>query len=127
MTNEEWNKVEQTLLSPFGSVKLKIDGYNVSVTCMPEKPLHYCMYVFIDGKFNVEDCEIRRRFCQQHTKSLLNAKQKKQLKHESKYIRDAVKKDMSCKYYLPLWRSFRSMKSHFIKNNKSIELVEILS
>ena len=131
MTSEEWNKVEQTLLSPFSSVKLKIDGYNVSVTCMPEKPLHYCMHVFIDGKFKykwlMEDCDIRRRFCQQHTKSLLNAKENKQLKRKSKYIRDEVKKNMSCKYYLPLWRSFRLMKSHFIKNNDSIELIEVLS
>lgn len=129
MTSEDWKIVEFTLLSPFSSVKLKIDNYNVSIVCEQEKPLHYCFVVYIDGIFKckwlMEDCDIRRRFYQQHTKSMLNSKQKKQLKHESKYVREKIKKNMSCKYYLPYWKSFKSLKSHFIKNNDSIELIEV--
>ena len=81
MTPEEWKKVENTLSSPYGRVEFKIDGYDITIICVVEKPLHYCLAVYVDGKIKVEwisqDCEIRRKFYQKHTKSLLDSKQKK--------------------------------------------------
>ncbi len=75
MTAEEWEKVESALNSPFGRVKLKIDEYNIDIGIVLDKPLKYCYAVYIDGIFKgnwlSEDCEIRRRFCQRRTKSLL--------------------------------------------------------
>lgn len=128
MTVEEWAIVERKLSVPYGSVKLEIDGYNAEVVCTPTKnPLKYELVVFIDGKFKVEwinnDCEIRRRFCCKHKTSLLTAEQKKKLKRERKAVREEIEKQMTSYYYYPFWNSFGSMKSHFIKNNKSIELL----
>jgi hypothetical protein len=85
MTPEDWKNVEDALSSPYGSVNLKIDGYDITIMCVVEKPLHYCLAVYVDGKIKGEwisqDCEIRRKFYQKHT---LDSKQKKRLKREKK-------------------------------------------
>ena len=129
MTKEEWAKIEDKLSSPFGYVKLKVDGYNVIVEVRQDKPLHNVLAVFINGEFKpkwcCEDCEERRRFCCKHKKSLLTAQQRKQLKRERKAVREEVEKQLTVYTYYPFWNSFRSMKAHFIKNNKSIELIEL--
>lgn len=128
MTLEEWKKVETELSSPFGYVKLKIDGYNVTIATRPDKPLHYALVVYIDGQFKIkwclEDCEERRRFCFKSKKSLLTAQDKKKLKRESKAVREEVEKRMTIYTYYPIFNSFRTLKSHLIKNNVSIELAE---
>ncbi|MDE5917695.1 MAG: hypothetical protein K2G62_06185 [Oscillospiraceae bacterium] len=130
MTAEEWKTVESALIPPFGRVKLKIDEYNVDIGVVYDKPLKYCYSVYIDGIFKskwlLEDCEIRKRFCQKHTKSLLNAKQKQKLKRESKAFREQIIEQTTVVWYEPYFSSFRTLKSHFIKNNNSIELVEYL-
>ena len=94
-----------------------------------DKPLKYCYAVYIDGKFKgkwlSEDCEIRRRFCQRHTKLLLNAKGKQKLKRESKEIREQVIKNTTYEWYEPYFTSFQTLKSYFIKNNTSIELIHL--
>lgn len=63
MTPEEWKKVEDALSSPYGRVEFKIDGYDITIMCVVEKPLHYCLAVYVDGKIKGEwisqDCEIR--------------------------------------------------------------------
>lgn len=128
MTSDDWKKVEEKLSYPLSNVKLKIDGYNVTIGHALEKPLKYCLVVYIDYVFKVEwalnDCDIRRRFCRRRTKSLLTAKEKKALKREKKAFREEIEKKMTCEWYEPYWNSFRSLKSHLIKNNQSIEIVE---
>lgn len=128
MTKEDWQCVEQKLSDPYGYIKLKIDGYEVTVNVEPEKNLKYVLAVYIGGKIKMDwlakDCEIRLKFYQKHTKSILTAKEKKKLNRERKAVREAVQKRMQYDYYLPYWTSFRSMKSHFIKNNALIELAE---
>ena len=54
MTPEEWKKVEDALSSPYGIVEFKIDGYDITIMCVVEKPLHYCLAVYVDGKIKVE-------------------------------------------------------------------------
>lgn len=128
MTKEDWVKAEEKLSLPYAQVKFLIDGYNITIATIPEKPMHYCLAVYIDGVFKtkwcLEDCEERRRFCSVHKKSLLTAEQKKRLKREKKAFREEIENKTTYYTYLPWWNSFRSMKSHFIKNNKSIELAE---
>ena len=129
MTAEEWKRVEETLSTPYGGiVRLKIDGYNVAISHALIEPLKYGLAIYIDdvfkGKWIMEDCDIRRRFLQKHTKSLLKAKEKKALMRQRKAFREQIMKDMTFEWYSPYWSSFRCLKSHLIKNNKSIELVE---
>ena len=125
MTKEEWNEVEMLLSYPYGGkAELLIDGYRITIIVAQEKPLKYVFVVYIDGKLNGEwilkDCEIRRKFFQKHTKSLLTAQDKKQLSKERKEVREAIIKKSTFYWYSPYWNSFRSLKSHFIKNNKNI-------
>ncbi|MBO5449701.1 MAG: hypothetical protein J5994_10310 [Ruminococcus sp.] len=128
MTPEDWAKVEKALSNPFNYVNLKIDGYNVMIGHALEKPLKYCLAVYIDCEFKMEwalsDCDIRRRFFRRRTKSLLTAKEKKALKRERKDFQEKIKKESTIEWYEPCWSSFKSLKSHLIKNNKSIEFVE---
>lgn len=123
MTPEQWKELEQTLSSSYGIAKLKIDGYNITLNVEPYKGLRSCIAVYVDGKIKMEnitnDSDIRRRFYCKHTKQLFKADKKK----EAKMTR-AEREALGYEYYEPWWTSFRSMKSHFIKNNASIELLE---
>lgn len=125
MSKEEWDDVEMLLSYPYGGkAELLIDGYRITIIVAQEKPLKYVFVVYIDGKLNSEwilkDCEIRRKFFQKHTKSLLTAQDKKRLSKERKEVREAIIKKNTYYWYSPYWNSFRSLKSHFIKNNKNI-------
>jgi len=79
------------------------------------------------GKWLMEDCEERRRFCQSKERSLLDSKQKAQMKRWPKKERLAMEARSKFITYSPQWTSFRSLKSHLIKNNKSIELISEVS
>lgn len=131
MTKEEWAKAENEMSTPYGMVDLKIDGYDVSLRIARNGNLKYCIAVYVNGYIKVEwalnDCEIRRKFYCKHTNSLLSQKEKNKLKKESKAVRSMV---MDCyngkidyNWYEPYFCSFKTLKSHFIKNNTSIEMV----
>lgn len=128
MTKEEWEKVEESLFGCFTKVVLLIDDFEVTVVVEPYTALKNVFVVYVNGawkgKWLSEDCEERRRFYQKHTKNMLSRKDQKRLAREKKAIRDAVGKT-TFDWYAPYWTSFKSMKAHFIKNNKSIELVKI--
>ena len=127
MTADEWKQAEKRLSFPGGHVKFLIDGYNIDVCCVPDKPMHYCLAIYIDGIFKgewaVNDCEIRRKFCFRSKKSLLTAKQKKQLKRERKAVREEVEKKTTYYTYYPFFNSFRSLKSQLTRNCESIEII----
>lgn len=128
MTKEDWKFVEERLSSPFGFVKLNIDGYDVALTVEPVKPLKYVIVVYVDDKIKGEwlmnDCDIRNRFykCSKH--SLLSTKEKNELKKRSKKFRDYMLNNSIYYTYEPCWKSFKSMKAHLIKNNNSIVLIK---
>ncbi len=126
MTDKEWKQAEQRLTPPLGYVRLNIDGYTVTIITVEEKPLHYCLGVYVNGEIRVEwinqDCEVRSKFYRCRTSSLLTAKGKRMLKRERKSVREAVLKKYTYEDYTPYWGSFKSLKSHLIKNCSSIEL-----
>lgn len=66
MTDEQWKQVESRLSRPFGSVKMQIDGYKITVVVEPLKGMKLVLMVYVDGYFRgkwlTEDCDIRRRF-----------------------------------------------------------------
>ena len=132
MTAEEWKDVEISLTSPFGRAKFKIDGYTVDVVVEKESPksLKYVLAVFVDGaikgKWLVNDCDIRRKFYYKCTKSNLSANYKNSYKFKSlsKKVREEIIRTSTYEYYSPYFKSFRTLKNHFIKNNTSIELIK---
>lgn len=130
LTKADWERAEKELSSVFGYIKLTVDGYNVSVRYVKEKPTKYCLAVYIDNVFEIkwclEDCDIRRRFCCQHKTAIIN---------KSKFIKDFGKREYNrlikehpehfySVYYTPWFGSFQTLKNHLIKNNKSIEFAE---
>lgn len=132
MTAEEWTRTQKALDSLFGHVKLQMDGFTVTIHLERTRKYGLAMVVYVDGKIDWtlldKDCEERRRFYCRKTKSLLTAKGKANLKKQSKKFQKefAEKHQLEYEYWAPFWKSFRSMKSHFIKNNQSIEVVEIV-
>ncbi|HBB28158.1 MAG TPA: hypothetical protein DC000_02725 [Clostridiales bacterium] len=132
MIKEEWDKVEKAVEGMFSIVKLKIDEYEVAIglrRCGTYKNV-IAIYVngVFEGKWLFEDCEERRRFCRKREKSILSAKQKKYLSKLPKKRQKELLQDnkTTYTYYEPYWVSFNSLKKHLIKNNNSIELLEII-
>lgn len=131
MTKEEWKQVEQALQQIFNPVKLKVDGYEVTLILERVSIYQNRIMVYINGEFRgkwlAEDCEERRRFVQERTHSILTGKQKsafeKLPKRRQKELRE--KYPMTYSSFTPQWSSFRALKKHFCANNQSIELLEI--
>lgn len=125
MTAEDWKKAEK-MLSMYYSVGLIIDGYKIELILVQDG-LKLYIAVYINGKIKCEyitqDCEERRRFYCKTKHCLCNAANKKKAKLTKKEYEQLRKK---CTYYSysPYFSSFRTLKSQFIKNNNSIELIE---
>lgn len=124
MTKAEWEQIEKSLQSPWGSVSLICDGYNLTLQTQRDK-MRLVIMTYINGHFKgiymSEDCEERRRFLRPKvSKVYKDSFFKGFTKKEQKYLR--AKYDKSITTYLPYWGSFRPLKTHLIKNNTSIEL-----
>lgn len=131
MTNEDWKHIENKLSYIGSQIHLEIDGYSITLRVEPYKKLKNCITVYVDGKIKndwvFQDCEIRRRFYQKHTKCLVKIDRKK-LEGASKDVRKMVEefqKEHTYEYFEPYWMTFNKMKCHFIKNNVSIELIKL--
>lgn len=130
MTKQDWKEVEESLKSFYSIARLRCDGYEVAFVLkrISQMKNGICVYVnsVLEGKWLLEDCEERRRFLCPMKKSVYSRKQKEGLKKFSKRLRtrlDLPDPDKKYTYYLPYWTSFKSLKSHLIKNNSNIELV----
>lgn len=125
MTNEEWDNVYKKLCTGFGIAELQIDGYNITLITLPEGDLKYIIGVYINGKMRFDwannDCEERRRFYCQHRKMIISCQELSTFKVSEKK-RKEIKERNTYYYYEPYWRSFNSMKRHFLKNNTDIRL-----
>lgn len=124
MTDKQWEQVESSL-NCLGQAKLKIDGYNITLTAgIIKKRLAYTVY--INGAIKVahalNECEERRRFYNKHIQHMCSAAE---LRKASKKAQKILKScNLTFEWYEPFWYSFSRMKSHFIKNNESIEFIE---
>jgi len=128
MTKDEWDIVRKRLLViPGNVVRLSIDGYNVALQSGYESinSMKINIAVYIDGKMSMEhlkpESEICKRFMCPVTKCFLPQKEIKKAS-KSKKIQKELKERYTSTYYIPYWSSFNRLKSHFIKNNTSIEL-----
>lgn len=128
MTDEEWEKVEKSLSSPFGYAELMIDGYTVDVIVQPIGELKYKLAVYVNKRIAVytcsNDCDIRRRFYYPSKRSILSSADKQKLKRASKARRESITQMYAYTAFLPYWGSFSRMKAHFIRNNQSIRLIK---
>lgn len=126
MTNEDWKHIENALSHVGSAVHLDIDGYAVKLVVEPYQKLKNCIAIYVDDKIKGDwifhDCEIRRRFYQEHTKCLVKIDRKK-LERAPKDVKKMVekfRKERTYKYFEPYWTSFRMLKRHLVKNNASI-------
>jgi len=125
MTKEEWKRCQEALKSLMNYVKLKIDGYEVTITLVRVGTYKNAIAVYVNGylkgKWLAEDCEERRRFIQKREKALYS-------QAEIKKMPKKLQKELSQKkyeYYQTHWTSFGALKKHFVENNENIELVSI--
>lgn len=126
MTAEEWKKVDEALTSVWSPyVHLKIDGYKVSLNLTQKSRFQNVIAVYINdefrGKWLMEDCEERRRFCCCKKQSVVTEKDCKLYGARSKKAKQELKDKFSYNEYCSYWTNFEKMKKHFIANNKSIE------
>lgn len=130
MTKDEWTKVEQKLTHLYSSVKLRCDGYNLTLCVVPNGPLKLAIAWYVDGEFKgvflKNDPEIGKRFACPHVLHVYRPAQK------TKIIKDFGKRgaarlfpqlDATHTYRSWVWESFKSLKRHLIANNQSISLV----
>lgn len=129
MTADQWKKIDgklQNVRSPV--VKLKIDGYEVSLALRQVSQFRNAIVVYINnefrGKWLTEDCEERRRFFPCKKRCVTNANELKKMGIRSKKEIQKYKEMATYNVYSSAWTSFRAMKKHFETNNKSIELME---
>lgn len=129
MTSEEWKKVEERLKSLHDIVKLKCDEYEVSLALGRVSQFKNEILVYIGGVFKGAwlsiECEERRRFLREVSKSTYSRKQKEHFKKLSKKTQKEIGIDINrtYSYYMPTWTSFNALKRHLIKNNANIELI----
>ncbi|WP_041720240.1 hypothetical protein [Alkaliphilus metalliredigens] len=128
MKSEEWKKVEVKLESFYTSVKLDCDGYEVTLKLERMGQFKNVIAVYVNGsikgKWYLEDCEERRRFFKPTTRSMFSQKDKKEAyKKLSKKLLKEMEERFKYTTYQPYWTSFKSLKSHLIKNNNVIELI----
>ncbi len=125
MTKEDWDVFEEKLSNPYGGmVRLLVDGYEITVVVAQEKPLHFCLELYVDGKIKAEwltnDRDIRRRFFRKCSKKLYSAAEIREFRKElGKRQADKLAAERyEC--YTPYWNTAKSLKAHLIKNNQSI-------
>lgn len=139
MNAETWEKIKIELSSPFGTVDLKIDGYDVALRISRINPLRYVIAVFVNGHFlgrwmNIErGDEEGRRFFPTCTRKLYRGKYRARLEQiaqdygkraaKETGLNDALNKTIT--HRRAYWSSVDALRRHFVKHNNSIELVRI--
>lgn len=130
ITPEDWSAIEQQLQSLYSIATLYCDGYKIELVLVRVDQFKNRIDIFVNGLFKGEwvlnDCEERRRFFCPRSKTLLTAKERAVYKKIYRRKKDFEKFVESRRFYYhqPYWKSFRSLKSHLIKHNKVIEVVE---
>lgn len=136
LTPEDWKAIEKQLSHAWASVELVVDGYQIHLTVVSTKPLHYVIAVYIGGwirgEWSQNDCEERRRFYRSCTFFLNKPKLRAAMKKANTSLsKKALKKlniepfdpDKKGTYYTPYWPSAKPLIAHLKKNNTDIEWV----
>jgi len=131
ITQEQWQDVEEKLKSFYNIVCLNCDGYKLELclqrTSQMENHIGFYVNGVFKGKWILEDCEERRRFFRPVTRKVFPLATRQRVKKaygKREYAKQAEQWEKSSTYYLSHWKSFKRLKSHLIKHNNKIELVE---
>lgn len=133
ITKEQWDKVEKDLQSQWKTVTLKCDGYEVSLSLGQVYKMKLGILVRVNGWFKGawlinkdKPAEEARRFLQSRYIYRYGVKDKKLYKQlGKKYMKEhSIDLGARMEFKSFYWSSFAALKRHFIKNNKSIELIE---
>ena len=137
LTKEQWGEIEQRLSGAFGMVKLKADGYDVTLEVRPYKKLTSCIVVFVNGYCRGEwfkgEAPESRKFCQEQRSWLYSAQLRENAK---KKLKSRRLEDWSREHYTrvaesfsaiwsPYWRSPKSLTRHLRKTCVDVEIVEL--
>ncbi|MDU5141087.1 MAG: hypothetical protein E6230_02720 [Paenibacillus dendritiformis] len=128
VTPQVWRDIEITLRDFFHRIKLRCDGYEVTLQLQRISVFRNAIAVYINGEMNyswlLEECEERKRFFSVSSRQYYSTKDIKDFKKiGGKRLEREMKARGKYTTYQPYWSSFRSLKTHFMKNNQNIELV----
>lgn len=128
MTPEQWQEIEKKLSHPWGiPVRLRVDGYDLTLAVRARKPLRFVICPFVNGYFRGEWlvhnqagewCEEARRFLPLKKRHLFSPARIKRLGKKL-----GKKLDKTYEHREPFFTAFAALKRHLIANNESIELV----
>lgn len=127
MTKEEWAKIADWWGTGLGSVKMSIDGHEISLYNNIDKKkmvVEVVIYVdgYIKGEYSTAGNEIGDRFWNRVKKPLYSPKElKERAKIWGKRSKEAQQKHFE--YNCPYWRSFSSFKKHITTHNTKINLI----
>ena len=126
-----WAEIEKQLASPFGRVKLRIDGYAVDLQVGAIAPRKQGICVFVDGYFRGEwmlidrGTEEGKRFFPTVKKRVWSDKHLKLWKRIDDKAAYEKKRAQVTEFRRSYWTSVTLMRRHFQKHNTDIQLVSI--
>lgn len=131
MTKEEWAQVEEQLKHQLNPVTLLCDGYRLQLQLSRIAAMSLGITFYVDGwmrgEWFFDDCEERQRFFRPMTHLIYGVKSRRayrgiSAKSLKEYGIDLEKTSTSFSFY---WTSFRALRAHLNKHNKSILLVPL--
>lgn len=127
ITAQQWKEIEERLSYPGASAYLQCDQYLVTIRIGVHKMrMYFLIYVdgWMKGEWMTTDCDIRRRFLCPVKDNVFKGVPTK-FRRGKPYISKKDKKKYEFTYYVSSWRSFSSMRKHFLKNNSAIERLSV--
>lgn len=135
LTKEQWQQIEQQLSGLFGQVKLKADGYNLTLQVQGYKARRQCIVVFVDGVSKGEwhrgEAPEAKKFCREARRWLYPAKYRVEAKVKLKqrrldpFLRSHYEHvaESFLALWAPYWFEPKSLTRHLRKTCADIEIV----
>jgi hypothetical protein len=133
ISKEQWQEIENTLSRSYGIVNLICDGFPLTLEVQRIAPLKYGIFFFVEGiflgKWLLNDCEERRRFCRPVEGFVFDAKLRNSLIniYGGKRAPKAKVEEINRKFtaYQCAWTNAKALCRHLRKNNLNIQLGKI--
>lgn len=134
MQQEDWDALKEQMASPYGSMQLKCDQFELALQqAVDSKSRKWVTAVYVDGVFKgawtaatkegEAEHEEARRFLRKASKAVFRAKEIEEYRKAFGKRRAAEVAAKRHVYFWPYWSSFNSLKKHLLANNTSIERI----